>query len=192
MRLVCVSRPAFGEGPSRAQTAGIDSCAVPGCDFGSQPEDDSWARSAGTSAAGADRADPARRCKWRQLSPEGAALNGGQKRGQGASQSPPSSPVAQPAASPSPANDDGDEPDDEVSEHDGTIVRIEGDLLYFDVGGERGLRVGQSVRVLRTIIAKHPVTGKRLVDHFPLGTLIVEGWAAMLSYGRAQRRMGPW
>ncbi|HNN92294.1 MAG TPA: hypothetical protein PKI03_08500 [Pseudomonadota bacterium] len=119
----------------------------------------------------------------------GTAVVGNGAKGPG--QSPPSSPVAQPAASPSPANDDGDEPDDEVGEHDGTIVRIEGDLLYFDVGGERGLRVGQSVRVLRTIIAKHPVTGKRLVDHFPLGTLIIEGVGSVLSYGRAQRRMGP-
>ncbi|TXH27502.1 MAG: hypothetical protein E6Q99_03340 [Elusimicrobia bacterium] len=85
------------------------------------------------------------------------------------------------AASRNDDDDDDYEPDDEVGEHDGTIVRIEGDLLYFDVGTERGLRIGQSVRVLRTIIAKHPVTGKRLVDHFPLGTLSVEGVGSVLS-----------
>ncbi len=96
-----------------------------------------------------------------------------------------------PAPAPASQDDDDDEPDDEVGEHDGTIVRIEGDLLYFDVGSERGLRIGQSVRVLRTIIAKHPVTGKRLVDHFPLGTLSVEGVGSVLSYGRVQRRIGP-
>ena len=92
-------------------------------------------------------------------------------------------------SSTTPGDEDGD--DDEVGEHDGTIVRIDGDLLYFDVGTDRGVRVGQTVRVLRTIIAKHPVTGRRLVDHFPLGTLVVEGAGNILSVGKAQRRIAP-
>lgn len=82
-----------------------------------------------------------------------------------------------------------EESDDEVGEHDGTIVRIDGDVLFFDVSHERGLVVGQTVRVLRTIIARHPVTGRRLVDHFPLGSLVVEGVGGVLSYGKAQRRI---
>ena len=89
------------------------------------------------------------------------------------------------------ADEDDDSDDDEVGENDGTIVRIDGDLLYFDVGTNHGVRVGQIVRVLRTIVAKHPVTGKRLVDHFPLGTLIVEGTGTVMSVGKAQRRIAP-
>lgn len=89
------------------------------------------------------------------------------------------------------SNGDDSDDDDEVGEHDGTIVRIDGDLLYFDVGTERGVRVGQTVQVLRTITAKHPVTGRRLVDHFPLGTLVVEGAGSVLSVGKAQRRIAP-
>ncbi|MSP59493.1 MAG: hypothetical protein EXR72_03965 [Myxococcales bacterium] len=70
---------------------------------------------------------------------------------------------------------------------DGTIVQLEGDVAYFDIGETRGLRVGSTVRVLRTITAKHPVTGEALIDHFPLGTLGVIEVGKVLSYGRVDK-----
>ena len=72
---------------------------------------------------------------------------------------------------------------------DGTIVRVEPGKVYFDLPAARGLREGQTIRVLRTIAARHPVTGAELLDHFPLGTITVEGVGAVLSFGRADKRI---
>jgi hypothetical protein len=106
----------------------------------------------------------------------------------------PSESAAMPLKVAAPAVEQDDEvvPSEEVlGQRDGTIVRMDRDLLFFDVGSERGVAVGQPIAILRTITAKHPVTGQSLVDYFPLGTLRVEGVGSVLSFGRAERRIAP-
>lgn len=51
----------------------------------------------------------------------------------------------------------------------GWLLRIDGDEYFIDLGSADGLTVGADVRLFRTIRAKHPVTGKEVVDHFPVG-----------------------
>jgi hypothetical protein len=72
---------------------------------------------------------------------------------------------------------------------DGTIVQLEGDTAYVDLGLKRGVRPGATLQVLRTINAKHPTSGETLVDHFPLGTMTVEQVGRVLSYGRLDKRI---
>jgi hypothetical protein len=74
---------------------------------------------------------------------------------------------------------------------DGTVVQIEGDTVYFDLGLKRGVYPGMTLQVLRAITAKHPLTGQTLVDHFPLGTLAVEQAGRVLSYGWVDKRIAP-
>lgn len=91
------------------------------------------------------------------------------------------------APSPAPAADQDDEDEDADARYDGTIVRIDRDRLFFDIGDDRQLAVGQTLLVLRTIAAKHPVTGRSLVDYFPIGSLRVDGVGRVLSFGHADR-----
>lgn len=71
----------------------------------------------------------------------------------------------------------------------GTIVQIERDVVYIDLGQSHGVRPGDTLRVLRTITAKHPITRKTLIDHFPIGAMTVEQVSQVLSFGRLQRRI---
>ncbi len=87
---------------------------------------------------------------------------------------------------------DADAPSDpSTRRRDGTIVRIDRDQLFFDLGTAHGMAVGQTLTVMRTITAKHPVTGLVLIDHFPLGSLRIEGVGSVLSFGRVERRIIP-
>jgi hypothetical protein len=72
---------------------------------------------------------------------------------------------------------------------DGTIVKIDGDLVYIDVGQARGLRGGLVIQVLRTVEAQHPVTNEKLVDHFPIGAMNIIEAGPVLSYGRVEPRI---
>jgi hypothetical protein len=72
---------------------------------------------------------------------------------------------------------------------DGTIVRLDGEVAYVDVGLSRGLAPGATLEVLRTVTAKHPVSGEELVDHFPLGTMKLAGVGGVLSYGPVEKRI---
>lgn len=65
------------------------------------------------------------------------------------------------------------QPAPEASHREGTVVRVDGDLLVVDLGRDAGLAVGQRVPVLRPLVVRHPLTGQALRDRFPLGTLQV-------------------
>jgi hypothetical protein len=65
------------------------------------------------------------------------------------------------------------QPAPEVAHREGTVVRVDGDLLMVDLGRGAGLEEGQRVPVFRPITVRHPITGQSLRDRFPLGTLQV-------------------
>lgn len=56
---------------------------------------------------------------------------------------------------------------------EGTVVRVDGDLLVVDLGRDSGLTAGQRVPLLRPITVRHPITGQSLRDRFPLGSVLV-------------------
>lgn len=85
--------------------------------------------------------------------------------------------------------EDGEEDDDSEEGAQGTIVQIERGVVFFDLGAEDDLQPGARLRVLRTILARHPITGKQLRDHFPLGGLTVEQVSKRLSMGRLDPRI---
>lgn len=95
---------------------------------------------------------------------------------------------SKPAQSSSPVSPDGhDDEDDDTSEvltTQGTIVQLEPGIAYIDLGDAQGLRPGITMQVLRTIAAKHPVSGEILRDHFPLGKMTLEQVSRVLSFGR--------
>ncbi len=84
-----------------------------------------------------------------------------------------------------------DDEEDNAPENDaqGTIVRLEANLAYIDLGEAKGIQPGVVLRVLRTITAKHPVTGEELTDHFPIGKMTIEQVSRVLSVGRLERRI---
>lgn len=103
----------------------------------------------------------------------------------GSQSAPPQAPA--PNAPVSAEAEEGD--DDSAEGTQGTIVQIERGVVFFDLGAEEDLVPGARLRVLRTIIARHPITGKQLRDHFPLGGLTVEQVSKRLSMGRLDPRI---
>lgn len=73
------------------------------------------------------------------------------------------------------------QPAPEASHREGTVVRVDGDLLVVDLGRDSGLVEGERVPVLRPITVRHPITGQSLRDRFPLGTLQVYSVGGALS-----------
>ncbi len=65
------------------------------------------------------------------------------------------------------------QPAPEMAHREGTVVRVDGDLLMVDLGRGAGLEEGQRVPVFRPITVRHPITGQSLRDRYPLGTLQV-------------------
>lgn len=66
---------------------------------------------------------------------------------------------------------------------DATVVRIDGDDVYLDVG--RGaVAVGATFEVLRPIETRHPLTHAVLRDRFPIGRLVVVAVGETLSIAR--------
>lgn len=55
----------------------------------------------------------------------------------------------------------------------GYVVWIEADEVYVDIGAVTGVAVGDPMRVARPISLRHPVSGKRVTDELPVGTLAV-------------------
>ncbi len=97
--------------------------------------------------------------------------------------------VAACLAQPSARAADDDEADDSPEAPQATIVQIEQDVAYVDLGESSGIHPGGVLRVLRTIKARHPVTGKELTDHFPIGRMTIEQVSGVLSFGRLERRI---
>jgi len=73
------------------------------------------------------------------------------------------------------------QPAPEAARREGTVVRVDGDLLVVDLGHDSGLVEGERVPVLRPITVRHPITGQSLRDRFPLGTLQVYNVGGALS-----------
>nr|MBK7067529.1 hypothetical protein [Deltaproteobacteria bacterium] len=73
------------------------------------------------------------------------------------------------------------QPAPEAAQREGTVVRVDGDLLVVDLGRDSGLVEGERVPVLRPITVRHPITGQSLRDRFPLGTLQVYNVGGALS-----------
>lgn len=63
----------------------------------------------------------------------------------------------------------------------GWVVRINGPELVIDLGTADGLRRGQELALYRTVKARHPRTGKELVDRFVAGLSPVVDVATHLS-----------
>jgi hypothetical protein len=63
----------------------------------------------------------------------------------------------------------------------GTVVRLEDEEIYFDVGNATGLTAGRPARAWRRIQVKHPVTQKPLTDEIPLGELEIRAVGTALS-----------
>lgn len=51
----------------------------------------------------------------------------------------------------------------------GVILQIEPPEFAIDLGLSQGLAVGMSVKLHRTMKVRHPVTGKSMLDRFPIG-----------------------
>ncbi len=56
---------------------------------------------------------------------------------------------------------------------EGTIVRVDRDLLVVDLGRDAGFAEGQRVPLWRPITVRHPITGQSLRDRYPLGSVQV-------------------
>lgn len=56
---------------------------------------------------------------------------------------------------------------------EGTVVRVDRDLLVVDLGRDSGLTEGQRVPLWRPLTVRHPITGQSLRDRYPLGTVQV-------------------
>jgi hypothetical protein len=55
----------------------------------------------------------------------------------------------------------------------GTVLRVEADQAYVDLGSDAGLQPGSQLRLYHAIVATHPVSKKKVRDTFYLGTLTV-------------------
>jgi len=56
---------------------------------------------------------------------------------------------------------------------EGTIVRVDRELLVVDLGRDAGFTEGQRVPLWRPITVRHPITGQSLRDRYPLGSVQV-------------------
>ncbi|HEY5946362.1 MAG TPA: hypothetical protein VIV40_12755 [Kofleriaceae bacterium] len=69
--------------------------------------------------------------------------------------------------------------DDEIVR--GTIVKIEAQEIYLNVGVDRGVNGGATVRLKRPISLRHPVTRAQIQDWIPIGSASVTQAGAVLS-----------
>src|SRR6185312_4075482 len=58
-----------------------------------------------------------------------------------------------------------------VTNFEGAVLAVQGDVLVVDLSAARGASHGASVEFWRPIKLKHPVTGKVLTDRFLIGAL---------------------
>ncbi|HEY5923343.1 MAG TPA: hypothetical protein VIV11_16805 [Kofleriaceae bacterium] len=69
--------------------------------------------------------------------------------------------------------------DDEIVR--GTIVKIEAQEIYVNIGVDRGVVGGSSVRIKRPLSLRHPVTRAQIQDWIPLGSAAVTQAGAVMS-----------
>lgn len=68
---------------------------------------------------------------------------------------------------------------------DGIVLRVDGPDIYVDLGTEDGVGPGTELTLHHVIEATHPVTGKRVRDTFPIGTMEVWNAGAHVSVAMA-------
>ena len=56
---------------------------------------------------------------------------------------------------------------------EGTVLKIDGNDIYIDLGAQNGVGAGSTLTLMHVIVAKNPVTNQNLRDRFPLGQLRV-------------------
>jgi hypothetical protein len=66
----------------------------------------------------------------------------------------------------------------------GSVVRIEVDEIYLNLGTSDGIRAGAELRLKRPVRLKHPVSGAWIQDWIPLGAATVREVGARLSMAR--------
>ena len=69
--------------------------------------------------------------------------------------------------------------DDEIVR--GSIVKIEAQEIYVNVGVDRGVEGGSSVRIKRPVSLRHPVTRAQVQDWIPIGSASVTQAGSMMS-----------
>ncbi len=69
--------------------------------------------------------------------------------------------------------------DDEIVR--GSVVKIEAQEIYVNIGSERGVEGGASMRIKRPVSLRHPVTRAVVQDWIPLGSASVTQAGAVLS-----------
>ena len=67
---------------------------------------------------------------------------------------------------------------------EGMVVRVDEVEVVVDLGSERGVPPGALLHVYRRIVVKHPVTGKAIVDRFPIGTVRADEVGSLLTIVR--------
>ncbi len=60
-----------------------------------------------------------------------------------------------------------------VAHADGTVLRVDASRAYIDIGAADGVGEGTRLTLLNKVVVRHPVTGAKLRDSFPIGTLRV-------------------
>jgi hypothetical protein len=69
--------------------------------------------------------------------------------------------------------------DDEIVR--GAIVKIEAQEIYVNIGVDRGVAGGASVRIKRAVALRHPVTRAQIQDWIPVGSANVTQAGAVMS-----------
>ena len=69
--------------------------------------------------------------------------------------------------------------DDEIAR--GAIVKIEAQEIYVNIGADRGVAGGASLRIKRPIALRHPVTRAQVQDWIPIGSANVTQAGAVMS-----------
>ena len=76
--------------------------------------------------------------------------------------------------------------DDEIVR--GAIVKIEAQEIYVNIGVDRGVTGGASVRIKRPVALRHPVTRAPIQDWIPIGSASVTQAGAVMSRARSVAR----
>ena len=67
---------------------------------------------------------------------------------------------------------------------EGVVVQIADGEVVFDLGRSAGLEEGQAVRFYRRLTVTHPISGKEMVDRFPIGEITPAEVGDQLSIAR--------
>ena len=74
----------------------------------------------------------------------------------------------------------------------GVVLHIELPEFVIDLGLQAGLAVGMPVKLYRTMKVRHPVTGKDMVDRFPIGTAEAQEVVDKMAILRPNPELAKW